>query len=93
MVGAFDQGKALVGAIYVITNLQMDLLQALRLASTGAGGLCLCPCLGEQLPLEAPDPVPRRLGGGRQLSHRGCGACGVLKSGLQIRRYEYRVFI
>ena len=46
------------------------------------------PCLGEQLPLEAPDPVPRRLGGGRQLSHRGCGPRGVLQGGLQVRRYE-----
>ena len=29
LVGAFNQGKALVGAISVITNLRMDLFEAL----------------------------------------------------------------
>ena len=29
LVGAFNQGKALVGAFSVITNLQMDLFEAL----------------------------------------------------------------
>ena len=33
LVGAFNQEKALVGAFSVITNLRMDLFQALRIAA------------------------------------------------------------
>ena len=38
VVAAFNQEKALVGAFFVITNLRMELFEALVCVQTGRGG-------------------------------------------------------
>ena len=63
VVAAFNQEKALVGAFSVITNLRMQLFEALVTTAP----LLQCPHLRVQLvvhhPLEAPGGVAARGGG------------------------------
>ena len=46
VVAAFNQEKALVGAFSVITNLRMELFQALEFILQAESGAAMCPnCL------------------------------------------------
>ena len=70
VVAAFNQEKALVGAFFVITNLRMELFEALQLRLfsvcdcagvllEGDGGGSEQPDLGAVLPLPARRPAVR----------------------------------
>ena len=91
VVAAFNQEKALIGAFSVITNLQMELFQALMC------GVLVTPC-SVQLPQPARDLAgagPARVPGGRRLHNRQRGLLppvhrqlqpGAVKSSSAVKR-------
>ena len=69
LVAAFNQEMALVGAFSVITNLQMELFQALMC------GVLVTPCSVQlpQPPRDLAGAGPARVPGGRRLHNRQRG--------------------
>ena len=88
VVAAFNQEKALVGAFSVITNLRMDLFEALQETLSCEGGLNLNYSGEDVQPADLPHPGRRPLllaPAGRLAVHLGHGAGreGGLREGHQ----------